>query len=156
MYGFRELLLEKLRQDLVGPGSDREQISDPPVTRYAVGVLFPRDAGLVDAEQDVDTPDGDDDAGFGDPPVALANARYPSSMGLTFAVDLSRADSLRIHPSAARYEPDGDPATASSWRRIPCEIDPVTVAVDEPSIGRVDLGEGLELFYRVRNRDADD
>ena len=89
-------LLENLRRDLVGPGSDDEVIADPPVTRYATGVLFPQDAGIIDAEQDVDTADDDDEATFGDPPVAMANTRYPSSMGMTFG----------CRPAAGTDDPD--------------------------------------------------
>lgn len=154
-YGFREMLLENLRRDLVGPRTEDEVITDPPVTRYAVGVLFPKDAGTIDAEQDVDTEEGDDEATFGDPPVAMANTRYPSSMGMTFGVDLDRTRSVLIHASAARYEPDGDPITATSWRRVACEIEPVTIALDEPKTDRVELGDSLELFYRVRLPDPD-
>lgn len=154
-YGFRSELVGHLRRDLVGPGSEEEVISDPPVTRYAAGVLYPQDAGTIDAEQDVDTADDGDEAAFGDPPVAMANTRYPSSMGMTFGVDLERAQTISLHPSAARYEPDGDPASAASWRRVVCELEPLAIAVDSPRTESVDVGGGLELYYRVRAPDAE-
>jgi hypothetical protein len=154
-YAFREELLESLRRDLVGPASEEEVITDPPVTRYAIGILFPQDAGVVDAEEDVDAEEGDDEAMFGDPPVAMANTRYPSSMGMTFGVDLHRTRTILIHPAAARYEPNGDPANASSWRRVPCELESVPVAVDRPRTDKANLGDGLELYYRVRAPDRE-
>jgi hypothetical protein len=153
-YAFRELLLDRLRRDLVGPTSEHEEITDAPVTRYAVGVLFPQDAGLLDAELDVDTADDNDESAFGDPPVAMANTRYPSSMGMTFAVDLSHTRAIHVHPGAARYEPDGDPVSALLWRRVPCEIEPVRIAADQPATGKHDLGSSLELYYRVRAADT--
>ena len=153
-YGFRDLLLEKLREDLVGPTSEDEEIADPPITRYALGVLFPRESGTIDANQDVDVDEGDDEAGFGDPPIALANTRYPSSMGLTVAVDLNRARSIVVSVSAARYEPDSDPTAAKSWRRLPSDLAPLTIPVDRPASKSVDLGDGLELYSRVRQPDA--
>ena len=103
----------------------------------------------------MDTGDDDDEATFGDPPVAMANTRYPSSMGMTFGVDLERTRAIWVHPSAARYEPDGDPASATSWRRVPRELEPVPIAADQPRTDSVDLGDGLALFYRVRQPDAD-
>ncbi len=56
------------------------------MTRYALGVLFPSDAGEIDGELDVDVADEGDESSFGDPPVAMANTRYPSSVGVTVAV----------------------------------------------------------------------
>ena len=154
-YEFRDLLLEKLREDLVGPTSDDEEITDPPVTRYALGVLFPRESGTIDAEQDVDVDEGDDEASFGDPPIALANTRYPSSMGLTVAVDLAvpdrswcRSRPLVTSPTAMRRQRRagvGCPLPSCSAHN-PCR---------RACQQSVDLGDGLELFTRVRKPDAD-
>ena len=81
-YAFREQLVQSLIRDLVGPlDSDpqEETITDPPLTRYASGILYPRDAQSADPSQDDEASDDLDEATYADPPVAMANVRYPSS-----------------------------------------------------------------------------
>ena len=106
-YAFREALVAELGKDLLGPGNSDEILTDPPITTYITGILYPIDSGQLDSA------DGDDDAddlgggeeGSGNPPVSLANVRYPSSMGLTFAVDTKMTQSILVGVRTARYEP---------------------------------------------------
>src|SRR5688500_17929942 len=92
-YAFRSSLVDALIRDLLGPSSPTETLSDPPITRYICGILYPQPAaakgvsGGVDAADDIDEPDDYDESAVPDPPVAMANVKYPSSVGLTFAVD---------------------------------------------------------------------
>src|SRR3954468_62095 len=101
-YEFRRLLVERLERDLIGPTAPEETIADAPITTYISGVLFPRDAGTVAPEQDLDLDEGYDEVNTPEPTVAMANARYPSSMGLTFAV-ADDADTVSVAVAAARY-----------------------------------------------------
>ena len=41
----RDLFVERLAMDLIGPGSPCEVISDRPSDRYLTGILFPRRPG---------------------------------------------------------------------------------------------------------------
>src|SRR5437867_2586479 len=102
-YGFREFLAEAVERDLAGPSDPLEVISDPPLTKYIVGILYPQSQEETRAEQDADLPDDDSEEFAPDPAIAMANVRYPSSMGLTFATDLSVTSSISVIVSAARY-----------------------------------------------------
>ena len=107
-YDLRRRLVDRLLGDLVGPeGARDEVINERPMDKYPMGALYPQQSGTLDSDQDngVETETGEGEA---DPPVALANVHYPSSMGLTFAVDLRSTSSVLVTTSAARYEPEGE------------------------------------------------
>ena len=185
-YEFRAALVERLGRDLLGPHENHEVIDDAPIEQYIVGVLYPQSSEALSSEHDLEESDEGDEAGRVDPPVSLANRRYPSSVGLTFAVDTRVAQSVTIEVAAARYEeiandeaepavPSGSaPASSdrdesegaarsrrrsgrdgpgSRWRRIPLRFDPIEVDVTKPGNSKLDIGEGLELFCRVRAPD---
>ncbi len=185
-YQFRRHLVDALERDLLGPESPDETIIDPPITKYIAGVLFPRDSDRSDPTQDLGddaTSDADaDDSEPWDPAVSMSYVRYPSSMGLTMAVDTAATQLITVRVGGARYVPvehEGSEATSvpdgaedadrdmpeligrrakpreqPAWRRIPLEIGPVEIDVSKPSSGRLDpVGDGLELFHRVRPAD---
>ena len=108
-YDFRARLVEALEVDLSGPAAADEVIADPPITRYVAGILFPQDAGTVDPAQDQShesvTDASDDDSGAWDPSVAMSYIRYPSSMGMTFAVDTTTSSSIVLKVEAGRSAP---------------------------------------------------
>jgi hypothetical protein len=158
---------------LLGPGESEEIIEDAPITKYVTGVLYPSGAGVLDPEQDVDEDDAEDrgDEVATDPPIALANVRYPSSMGLTFAVDPDTSTTIGVRVTSARYVPivaDTDEsqearsrrwrraeelAPPSSWRRVPIDVPQVDIDVTSPKTHTSELVPGLELFWRVRSPD---
>ena len=185
-YRFRRLLVDALERDLLGPGSPDEVIADPPTTKYIAGVLFPRDADRIDPSQDhgedADSDAQSDDSESWDPAVSMSYVRYPSSMGMTMAVDTTATRLINVRVRGGRYVPveqerqesrsiqgadeDGDPDTPEylgrrarrrpqpAWRRVALEADPVAVDVSKPSSGKsTPVGEGLELFQRVRPAD---
>jgi hypothetical protein len=169
-YIAREDIVRMLRSDLMGPKTANEVLTDPPITEYAVGILYPVTSGFISPEFHIDEPDGYDEESRPDPAVSMASTRYPSSMGLTFAVT-EDSGPLRITVSAARYVPepaaDGfwvDDVLMSStppsrararnhfvWRREP--IGPEELLIDpllSSPRNAIPVVEGLELFYRVR------
>lgn len=151
MYAARDELVAGLERDLVGPRSHDEVLTDAPISTYVAGILFPRNAGNVGPENEVDEADDANETTHADPPVSLANARYPSSMGLTFAVDENEATSFRLTVKTARYEPleEGE----KGWRRLPLEFD-LDVSI-EPGEQRRELEPGLDLYLRIREPDTD-
>jgi hypothetical protein len=153
-YEFREQMVERLNRDLIGPGSIDETIDDLPMEKYICGILYPRSEDPIDPAQDDDAGESDDESTFADPPVALANEKYPSSAGMTFAVDLARTREVVVTASAAMYAPEED-EKSKRWVRRVLMIDAVTIRVDEP-VGdkRVPLDDGLELFVRVRTAEV--
>src|SRR4051812_32239814 len=103
-YAARNALVGDLERDTVGPaGGEREVILDLPLDRYVAGVLYPKVELTVDPDQDMDEAEGDKDVAP-DPPVAMANVRYPQSMGLTFAVDTALAYEISAAVAVGKYE----------------------------------------------------
>ncbi|MFJ9029300.1 helicase-related protein [Streptomyces sp. NPDC102274] len=167
-YTMREELVEQLRNDLLGPRSDDEVLTqDPPITTYPIGVLFPRPANEA-AEEELATGAAEND-GLDDVPVlrgrkdiedaapdlgvSSANDRRPSSMGLTFAVDPAVSSTIVVTTGAAVYDPidpHGRPITAKHaearstseqsehWRRRALTLRSVTIDVTKPGMQRPD------------------
>ncbi|CAL9551194.1 helicase-related protein [Streptomyces sp. enrichment culture] len=185
-YRVREELVARLRRELLGPdveaGDDPVEVltQDAPITRYPIGVLFPRAADR-DArrkqEEDIAEEDGLDEApllgndspdetgGPAEPPAS--GDRRPSSMGLTFAVAPEVSSEIVISARAAVYDPvdaDGRPVSArraearttsdqrEHWRRRELELPDVTVDITRP--GLLDpapvLADGVELHVLAR------
>ncbi|MDX3585634.1 helicase-related protein [Streptomyces europaeiscabiei] len=176
-YALRTELRAALRADLLGPqgGEDEILATDAPITAYPIGVLFPQsgDAMMPTAGEDdgIDNPPDvvsrdDSEQGSTDLGVALANRRKPSSMGLTFAVDLKIARTVYAAVCVATYVPEDEnglpvePRRSEArstgqqderWRRIavPCEPEPIDVSV--PGMhDAIELRPGLELRTLVR------
>ncbi|WP_034518484.1 helicase-related protein [Actinomadura rifamycini] len=165
-YAFRHELVTRLERDLVGPtGGAEETITDPPITKYAAGILFPRSQDSVADTNPLDEePENRHAADVVDPAVAMANVRYPSSMGMTFSVDLTVAETIVVEVEAARYVPDSPlkgrrgrtgSVAAESWRRTGLEVEPCRIDVSRTGRRRIGLAENLELFVRVRAANAD-
>ncbi len=177
-YQFRRHLVDALERDLLGPEADDEVITGPPTMKYIVGVLFPRDADRSDPAQNLGERTGsdadDDDSGSWDPAVSMSYVRYPCSMGMTMAVDSAATQRITVQVGGARYVPVEQHGGAASrgqdaseylgrrapsseqesWRRVPLLAEPIEIDVSSPTPGRSEpVGEGLELFQRVRPAD---
>lgn len=162
-YAFRKEMVDRLVLDLYGPGDQFEVIDERPLERYVTGVLWPApDTQIVESSDAAEVPDDPESvaaaAGEAAPDSAVANARlaFPSSMGLTVAVDLNRTQTLTVTPAAAQYqilEIDDKIKNASSpsteWHRIPLEVDPLQIPLAIGS-NEIELHGDLKLFYIVR------
>jgi hypothetical protein len=153
-YHVRDQLVEALERDLVGPHEEEETLADAPFATYVTGVLYPADAGTPGVEQEVDESDDSDETTYADPPVSLANTRYPSSLGFTFAVDITTADRINLAVTTARYAPLAEDE-AAQWRRIPLSfsIDDFDVSPSSVGQGERELEPGLHLYHRIRAAD---
>jgi hypothetical protein len=163
-YAFRDSLVEQLERDLVGPGDGADEVIDElPLDRYVAGVLWPAD----DVVQETPEPDGAeaDDSGAEDSPIAQALMRYPSSMGMTFTVDLAKKSTVSIEIAAARYVPSVDPdedaaptrpswrqrkVRPKSWMRTPLVKEPFQWDVSKAGTSTTEVTPGLQLFVYVR------
>ncbi len=164
-YELRDGLASSLEQDLVGYEYEEEMITDAPATRYVAGILFApelRVDELIDQVVEASEEGQVQDSASND-----ADGRYPSSMGLTFAVQEGAIDSVIVRVEAARYVPvdgdgvplevgayDRDELLSSKWRRVPLDLSPVQVAIVEPEERPYAVDDGLELWARVREPDA--
>lgn len=160
-YAFRRELVTRLERDLVGPtGAVEEVIADRPITKYATGILFPRSQDSVIDENALDEePENRHPSDLPDPAVTMANVRYPSSMGMTFSVDVTVAQTILVEVEAARYVADvpledrrdrTSSLAGKAWRRSSLPIEPRNIQVSEAGQQRIELADKLELFVRVR------
>lgn len=169
---FRDRILTRFVEDLIGPSSEREVLNDRPTQRYSTGILYPRDTPIQPEEDEdggvavnisEDATSSSDDSG-----VSLHSSLKPSAAGLSFAVkpiNSHKAPSIHIDISAATYEDlavndagepiDGPPPDRAHerWKRVPFHIrQTVELQAGEH---RVDLSQhginGLELYILVTN-----
>lgn len=134
----RQRMIERLRQDLMGPLADDETLHDSPSEIYMTGILFAQKSpqGVGETEGAVLVSDEEDDAASRVPPDTFR----PSSAGLSFAVRSQDGENvlLNVDVSAARYEAlpraisdDGRPRfdwvrkqlTANCSIELPCDRD---------------------------------
>ena len=167
---FRDTIVCRLREDLMGPSAEFEVLSDRPTQLYSTGILYPQDTP-IEVEEDLDhglTVNESEDAAS-DPDTAgvpLYAAQKPSVAGLSFAVRSDASEGtprVEFRVQCATYkcfavddsgkEADCSPSNRSSqrWRRVPHQI---SLGVDlAPGGNRQDLGprgiEGLEFYVLV-------
>jgi hypothetical protein len=166
---FRDRIVARLVEDLVGPLSATETLTDRPTQRYSTGILYPRGSRIEAAENE----DGglavneheDAAASPEEMGVSLHAALKPSVAGLSFAVqradqaspvidvDISCAVYKRFAVNDAGEEIEGTPNDRAHerWRRVALTTTlPVELQTGE---SRVDLNAhgvaGLELYVLV-------
>jgi len=158
----RDLFVERLAMDLIGPGSPCEVISDRPSDRYLTGILFPPRTGLGgDQDEDSETA-GDLEGGSGSEAVAGANVTRPSTAGLSFALrpEAGSLPCITVKISGGRYIGlgDGDDDETStravlSWRRVPVTVTVSEIILETNLPETVDLAKygapGLSLYLRT-------
>lgn len=170
----------------VPPGQCDEALQESPRQRYSAGVLFPINQPFLeheDAGADEMTPDDGDDAlappemieGQASEPlktggselqgdaeydemIRLANAFFPSAIGLTFIADFPE-HGLRVDARAAVYESQkpADPTSKlREWRRKQLDIKPTLIRVKRGSARgsqRYRLADDLALYAQYRRRE---
>lgn len=161
----RDIILERMKTDLIGPGTPDEVISDRPTDRYLTGILFAQRSGLS-AEEDDEASDADDADGTGTSldGVKAASTFRPSSAGLSFAVQpLGDSPALRVRVAGARYRAEGSESgehgartgRSKLWRRVPylAEITLDLATIQQGAVPVLSLGgSGLpdaSLHFRV-------
>ena len=161
-YTLRGQMTESLIRDLVGPNAleaVEEDERDPqrgPRFSLPCGRSLPATGESLAAESDVDGEgrgSAREDETTEDEPVAMASVRYPSSMGVTFAVDVA-VKTLAIDVSVVRFEPKQGSGTGRSkeisWIRVPMILESHMLDVGIAVFDSVELIAGLKLFWRVR------
>ena len=129
----RKLIYEEVKKELLGPGSEdiaqdieHEIITDEPISRYSLGILFPKDDKYVqDVDSDIDIETKEDsidvqsfnykniklknynvhnknEAEDFNEKIGMTNELKPSSIGITFFAK-GKIDELKIRVNAAKY-----------------------------------------------------
>ena len=119
----RELVVNRLREDLLGPYLENETLQDSPAEVYFSGILYAQKTPVSAAEVEGDAiaTDENDDASNKTPP----NTFRPSSMGISFAVRPKDGETalINVSVSVGTYEPqaleDGSYGKRRVWHRRP-------------------------------------
>lgn len=97
----REQILQRLRQDLIGPFDLHEELKTRPLDVYLSGILWPLESTHGTEDDDGANVDEDEDQGAGR--VSVFGQMKPSTMGLSFALAVSKRPTFDIHYSFGAY-----------------------------------------------------
>lgn len=97
----REQILQRLRQDLIGPFAINEELKTRPLDVYLSGILWPLETTHGTEEDDGANVDEDEDSGAGQ--VSVFGQMKPSTMGLSFAFETTDRASFNISYSFGAY-----------------------------------------------------
>lgn len=164
----RELILTRLRRDLVGFTTEDEVLSDRPSDVYLTGILFPRSTALGDEQNESLGAEGAGEDGAEAASVEespLDRSTRPAAMGLSFAVrNATGTPKIEIRISSGVYEPVEEVRKESSgqedrvrWvRQNRNATVQFTVDVGEKRFDQKEHGiKGLQLYIRVARKQDD-
>src|SRR5437667_3710287 len=124
----RDELETMVLRDLLGPaGGEEEEVDDFRVhDRYLIGILAPNDASVPAEELDNQgtSEEGMEDSGVNDKDASQTTSLSPSSMGMSFCVDLE-ATSLLVTARWGHYQKaesqikEARGRSAWVWKRTP-------------------------------------
>lgn len=112
-YDARNQIVSTVTEELMGP-VDLTALDEPPLNRILVGILHPQVNAppqfITGLEEEMRVTqggvEGEDTESHA--PVAQSRSVTPSSMGMTFSVDLESVPTIRVQVSARRYECEDD------------------------------------------------
>lgn len=123
----RDVILDRLREDLMGPRKPLEVLSARPSDIYVTGILWPRNLAMDEDDNTRLGADGQSDAeGASDgeaEQVSTSAMRRPATAGISFAVAASASPLLNIEIEFATYKLEThegeDGPLESEWHRQP-------------------------------------
>ena len=164
-YRTRDVLVDFLRRDCIGPVEEQEVLSESPLDAYACGILWPKHVQVAQPEMIEIAPPPEeicavpDESGIEELDEADhtdlldANLYKPSVMAMSFAIPAGQ-DTITVYFSAARYTQTAKQRENKSYvdhffTRHPLFSGKLTMNVSHPQT--VELFEGrarLRLFCR--------
>lgn len=119
----REELLDRLRNELVGPELDQEKLENKPLQRYLAGILWPMKSSVSSIEDENELVHGKETSQESIEQIApLAKAMNPSAIGISFLVDKAQPK-INVDVTFGMYEELDD----NYWQRIPLELKSYTI-----------------------------
>ena len=157
----RNRVIDRLKQDLIGPRAEDEVLDSRPSDIYLTGILWPKNSKIAPEEDErlaVAPGEGEEGEDAGDEAVpASVPMRRPSTAGVSFAAASKDHDypSVSVSIECARYEPC-DTDGVQSWRRLPLLFRPEPIQI-RPDAGNIPLEiaelPGLRLNLRAARFD---
>ncbi|WOF16785.1 DNA/RNA helicase [Methanoplanus sp. FWC-SCC4] len=104
----RELLLKRLKEDLIGPYKEDEILDSKPSDVYLTGILWPGQTRFDENQDEKSAADGvsgDDGSDGSDEEISASSMNRPSVAGVSFSVSSDGQDpSILVSVSFAEYE----------------------------------------------------
>lgn len=156
----RDILMDRLKRDLVGPHTEDEVLDDRPSDVYLTGILWPRET-RIGAEEDErlassGSEESEMDGGGEEEAASLAGMIRPCSAGVSFAARGADAGAeLDVSVRFATYEPvtSADPDSRAEWhRRTHCIAVHGVALEDAPpfiELERRGAPQGIKLHVRT-------
>src|SRR4051812_9261149 len=101
----RDKIVERLRQDLLGPMEGTELLQAYPSDVYLTGILFPPRSEIPAEENDQQLSEGGgtNDGNEGNDEISLASVKRPATAGLSFVVESETVPIIDVEFSAGIY-----------------------------------------------------
>ncbi|UUX93191.1 helicase-related protein [Methanoplanus endosymbiosus] len=167
----RELLLKRLKEDILGPYGEDEILESKPSDVYLTGILWPRQT-RYDEEQDeslnTESGSGEEGANDSDEEIAASSMNRQSVAGISFSVLINGENpSIMATVSFAQYrhfkekqtdEKTGEEKETAKWRRIPYLFENIPISTEKSGSERISLnynGEtsGIYLHRKIVSRE---
>lgn len=164
----RQELVERIEQDLVGPYEVDEILQDRPTDVYLTGILYPEGSQVSRQEEESLESEGKGaEKESYDEGVSLVSQKKPSSMGLSFAIEVrGESASLDVEVSGSQYrlkkaaedqslsdDPDErglGSRRAIEWQRIPFKYKRAGLVVDSQRTELLKDEDGPEVKLYLR------
>lgn len=111
----RSTLIERLKQDLLGPLTSDEVLEARPFDVYLTGILWPLESSIEADEDDgeVDEDGGDSTSGH----TSVFGQMKPSTMGISFALPFSECPEIFVNYEFSNYVEFEDENKRELWAR---------------------------------------
>ncbi|WP_373491034.1 helicase-related protein [Parasphingorhabdus sp.] len=123
----RDLLSQRLQEDLVGPRETKELLTDRPSDVYLTGILWPQRTEMSGEDDDTlatGGTSGPDDGKESDATsVPISSIQKPSVAGISFCLVSQTNAQIRLQCNYARYQLlESDKKPKRQWQRIPVNL----------------------------------
>ncbi len=163
----RDILVQRLEKDLVGPFEENEIITSRPSDVYLTGILWPKSTKMSPEDDDplavssVSGDEVDESSSSGEEEeVSKSGMTRPSTAGISFAVtSQDKEPSIIVQINFAVYKQMDDsnetlPVGTSRWQRHLISLKSLKLAVGKPFYQSIQLSEqgappGVQLNTRV-------
>jgi hypothetical protein len=159
----RARVLERLKEDLIGPKTEPTEIIDErPSARYLTGILYPQQSAFHEEEDESIAAENGGGSGEshdeGQEATSLLRTFKPATCGFSFSVELEDpAAVLTVDVGYGRYRAreraDDHPGRRLEWERLPEVFNALPVSLGQGA-DIAQLAEGLTLHRRVRRDGA--